>query len=81
MHFRAPEFRRGTSPYEIDPFAGQAAEAARKIQSVGENLQWTAVACAAMTGWITGVATLVALELWQPEVLKNLWRLAVAIRR
>lgn len=65
----------------LERFAGQAAEAARKIQSVGENLQWTTVAGAALTGWIAGVATLLALELRQPEVLKNLWHLAMMIRQ
>lgn len=60
--------------------AMQAVKASKNIQEQATRLRWTTIATAAACGLLTGMVSLIALLIWQPELIRTLWKIAQAIR-
>lgn len=60
--------------------AGQAVKASRQIEAQANRLRWTVIAASAVFGLTTGILLLIALLVWQPGLIQQLWTIAQAIR-
>jgi septation ring formation regulator EzrA len=60
--------------------AGQAVKASRQVETQANRLRWTVIVMAAVFGLTIGILSLIALLIWQPGLIQQLWTIAQAIR-
>jgi chromosome segregation ATPase len=59
---------------------GQAVAASRQIEAQASRLRWTVIVASAASGLTIGILLLIALLIWQPALIRQLWTIAQAIR-
>lgn len=52
----------------------------RQIEAQASRLRWTVIAVSAASGLTIGILLLIALLIWQPGLIQQLWTIAQAIR-
>lgn len=60
--------------------AGQVVAASRQIEAQATGLRWTVIVASGVSGLTIGILLLIGLLIWQPELIRQLWTIAQAIR-
>ena len=60
--------------------AGQALNASRQIEAQANRTRWTVIATSAVFGLTIGILLLIALLIWQPGLIQQLWEMSQSIR-